>query len=95
MVFILQGNAIMYASKKVKPTYHSSFEFCNAIKYNSNVELFGKQIGQTYITFNLTIYTALFCYRKPSQNHLLSCPINKIYMEIEELVCPEKSRLTL
>ena len=31
------------------------------------MELFGKQIGQTYITFNLTIYTAPFYYRKHSQ----------------------------
>ena len=67
MVCIVQGNAIMCASKKVKPTYYSSFEFYNAIKYNSDVELLGKQIGQTYITFNLTIYTAPFSYRNPSQ----------------------------
>ena len=95
ILILLRNRIIMFTS--ANGLHYSPFKCYNIIQYNSNVLLSkNKWVKHIYFQSHILQTLPLLVIENLHNNNLLSCcPINEIYMKIEELVCPEKSRLTL
>ena len=95
ILILLWNRIIMFTS--ANGLHYSPFKCYNIIQYNSNVLLSkNKWVKHIYFQSHILQTLPLLVIENLHNNNLLSCcPINEIYMKIEELVCPEKSRLTL